>query len=329
VSALFAGLLFYFSPERSLDIAFAVFAASATFGALVLPAAELAGGVVKEKVNFWMGVTYGSAPSPWQAVKTSLDQIEKYAEWVRTGSVFVLLAVVMASLSLFVPKIPLASGRVLRLDYVFAGSGCGTLLVGAILFVPFALSVYQLDALGSAKDHIERTLARKPPQRAQTEKRIPIAEAPMGALDQLTIALGKLDVSLQLLNEASYRHDQVTLEQARLVLCSKALTEIRAKVAETENHRTSLSQRIDQIEERIKKEEDPPTRDQLAHESAQANQDLVVFNSKLQQERNEESALSSELHEVSVQLKKLVDSLGKSKGSAAVADTKPGSPPPQ
>ena len=92
------------------------------------------------------------------------------------------------------------------------------------------------------------------------------------------------------------------LEHARLILSFQAIAEIRAKIAENENLKTSLSQHIAEIDEQITREQDSTTRDRLTQDSAQGKQKLTSAINELEQQRVEESARTSELRESSDRL---------------------------
>jgi hypothetical protein len=178
LSAVFNALMFLCRPDDNLSsITTALFGAAAIFVALALPAAELGGQSVVRVADYWLNRSMDEAdpPNPREAAH-ALKDVERVAVLARRGSRYALIAFVIAGFALFVPRMQWDAARIVRLDYLLTSTAFGCLLIGAMLFFPFAKSVYRLDVLQDAQEYFEG-LNRESEQAALSQARPPQAHA--------------------------------------------------------------------------------------------------------------------------------------------------------
>lgn len=170
-------------PDAHLnDIAAALFSAAGTIVALALPAAELAGNAITRVGEYWVD-RFANPRKETPNKKRALREIKKVKEKAhiaRRGSVYVLGAFILGAFSMLTPNASLGS---LPLAYVLVALSGGLLLVGSLLFFPFAWFVYRLDALQDAEDAIINYRDNKTPE-ARRDALDGVARAPEPAAER-------------------------------------------------------------------------------------------------------------------------------------------------
>ena len=76
------------------------------------------------------------------------------AKMAQRGSIYVLIAFGVSALSLMITKAPVIPLPFLHLDYILVGGACGVLCIGALLFFPFAFSLYRLEIVDEAIEYV-------------------------------------------------------------------------------------------------------------------------------------------------------------------------------
>lgn len=166
-TGVFLIALCFVKPDGHLsDIAAALFSAAGTIVALGLPAAELAGNAITRVGEYWVNRFANPekrTPNKKRALR-EIQRVKEKAHSARRGSIYVLGAFILAAFAMLTPQAALGT---LRLAYVLVALSCGLLLVGSVLFFPFAWFVYRLDALQDAEDAIlnysEQKIVAPPP----------------------------------------------------------------------------------------------------------------------------------------------------------------------